>query len=594
MNRLHASIPPRRAGHFIRFKHCWWIFLFLFTAVAASALEVPEVKWGFDGQVVPGQFNLLSVFVANPAAKPFDGAVNLYKSRGLADRVGALYQTPCYLTPQSGRWLQFYVFIENEYDQWQLEWGRAPDQRHEIPAPKLGVPAQVLLTGPEAALHVASAFKEFPEELFPPTIAATHGLRSVLLDHAPRWEAPKRRAFLDWLHAGGKVHLLLGADGRPPTFSDDLNELNFSGDNARLGAGTVVRHAATARDLHAKDVPDEEAPVKADKKNGMGQQFEPTDNFLQALARFSQRQYSWGGIYALAILYAALVGPGNWLWGRKLADYRLRIALLLVTIAVFAFLFNLVGRRGQGEASQIHSLSYARAIDGDNYDVMQWVNAFAARGANYTITHPAPHNLYATGQDYETVNGLIANGKDGKFLVDLPMFSRRAFLHAAEMKGDHIPVQIVKWFGAEKFNQLIVSVGPEFRKKVLDGWAVQGGQIYHLKSVVDGFEFGTAGSDTIEIFSQSASMQLNTMGFGGNDEVQPAVTEARFQKMTRSLLVWSLGPRNVSKPADGHAQLFLVAHSPESFNVTGSVLGRETGYVLYEFNLSKPIAAGSP
>ena len=142
--------------------------------------------------------------------------------------------------------------------------------------------------------------------------------------------------------------------------------------------------------------------------------------------------------------------PANLLAGRKLADYRLRIVLLLATIAGFALLFNAVGRRGQGEASVIHSLSYARAIDGDTYEVMQWINVFATRGAHYTITHAAPHNLYATGQDYEPVNGLIESGKDGRFIVDIPMFSRRAFLHEAEMKGANIPVKIVSWEGAER------------------------------------------------------------------------------------------------------------------------------------------------
>ena len=81
-----------------------------------------------------------------------------------------------------------------------------------------------------------------------------------------------------------------------------------------------------------------------------------------------------------------LVGPGNLFWGRKFANYRLRIGLLLATIAGFAWLFNAVGRRGLGEASVVHTLSYARAIDGNTYDVMQWINVFATHGADYKIT----------------------------------------------------------------------------------------------------------------------------------------------------------------------------------------------------------------
>src|SRR6185369_3950315 len=69
-------------------KRSWWIFLFLFTVASARALEVQQVRWGFDGTVVPGRFNLLSVLIGNPSTKPFDGTVNLYKSRGM-EHVGA-------------------------------------------------------------------------------------------------------------------------------------------------------------------------------------------------------------------------------------------------------------------------------------------------------------------------------------------------------------------------------------------------------------------------------------------------------------------------------------------------------------------------
>src|SRR5450631_1541927 len=160
-----------------------WICLLFFAALSVQALEVQQVKWGFDGQVVPGRFNLLSVLVANPDAAPFDGTVNYYKSRGLAERVGAVYESPCYLSPMTTRWLQFYVYIDNRYDQWRLEWGRGPDDHHDVEAPKWGPPARVFLSDSGAPLDKVSAFKQFPEELFPPTVAATSGLDSLLLDH---------------------------------------------------------------------------------------------------------------------------------------------------------------------------------------------------------------------------------------------------------------------------------------------------------------------------------------------------------------------------------------------------------------------------
>jgi hypothetical protein len=599
MHRVpHIALQLR--GEKSRFwtNYFWCVCFLLFAASSASALEVRQVKWGFDGQVVPGRFNLLSVLVANSDVAPFDGTVDFYKSRGLAERVGAVYKTPCYLSPLTSRWLQFYVYIENQYDQWRVEWGRDPDDHHDFEAPKWGPPAQVLLSGSDTTLGAISAFKQFPEDLFPPTVAATSGLDGLLLDHAPHWEPAKRQALLDWLRAGGKVHLLLGADGRYPEFSDELGVLNSSLDRVRIGSGVVVRHAATARDIQLRDVQEGGVPLRQFKPGEQDMPAHPGDSFFRTLAQLSQRRYSWGFIYILAIAYAVLVGPANLRLGRMLADYRLRIALLLATVAGFVFLFDLVGRRGQGEASVIHSLSYARAIDGDTYDVMQWVNVFAVRGAHYTITHAAPHNLFATGQDYEPVNGMIESGKDGRFVVDIPMFSRRAFLHEGKMKGASIPVKIVSWEGAGMLKHLVLTAGPDFTRQILEGWAVQGSQIYPMKFAKDGLEFGDSDKQSLTEFVSAPGLQQ----FGGPYGYPPGnvVTnvEGQFRKCVKPLIAWSLDAVDLTKPdtlsssANGRAQLFLFARSPDSFYVTGSGLGHEVGYVLYHFDLFKPGTAG--
>ena len=579
-------------------KCTWWICLLLFAAASVSAIEVQQVKWGFDGQVVPGRFNLLSVLVANPDAAPFDGTVNFYKSRGLAERVGAVYKTPSYLSPLTTRWLQFYVYIDNQYDQWRLEWGRSPDDHHDIQAPKWGPLAQVHLSDSDTALGTAGAFKQFPDDLFPPTVAATSGLDSVLLDHAPHWEPAKRQAFLDWLRAGGKVHLLLGADGRYPVFSDELGVLNFPLERVRIGAGLAVRHATTVRNIQKQDIQEGDVPLREFKPDEPVAQVQTADSFLGALAQLSQRRYNWALIYMLAIAYAALVGPVNLRAGRKLADYRLRIALLLATVAGFAFLFDAVGRRGQGEASVVHSLSYARAIDGDTYDVMQWVNVFATRGAHYTITHAAPHNLYATGQDYEPVNGRIESGKGGRFVVDIPMFSRRAFLHEGEMKGANIPVKILNWDGAGTLKRLTLTVGPDFTKQILEGWAVQGDRIYAMKLTKDGFEFVDSDKQPLQTFVSASGLQQFGVAYGSPQGSAVTAVEGQFSKLVRSLIAWSLGTEDftqinaLSPSANGRVQLFLFARSPEAFGITGTELGHEVGYVLYHFDLFKPGTEG--
>jgi hypothetical protein len=593
----HTAFRLLRAdGSCAWMKRSLRICLLLFVVASASALELQQVRWGFDGRAVPGRFNLLSVLVANPSATPFDRAMYLYKSRGLEQRVGATYETPCYLSPRMSRWVQFYVYIDNQYDQWRLEWGGTPDDHHEVEAPKWGPPAQVLLTDSEITVSSVSALRQFPEELFPPTGAATSGLDSVLLDHAPRWESAKRQAFLNWLRAGGKVHLLMGADGRYPSFADELNMLNSSRERTRIGSGLVVRHAATAREIRAPDVEDGVVPLRQSKPDEPTALPQTTDSFFRALARLSHPRHSWGWIYMLAIAYLALVGPGNLMAGRRLADYRLRIGLLLATVVGFAWLFNIVGRRGQGEASVVHTLSYARSVDGDTYNVMQWVNVFATRGAHYTIKHPAPHNIYATGQDYEPVNGWIESGKDGQFKVDIPMFSRRAFLHEAEMKGANLGVKIESWDGAETLKKLSLTMRPDFTNQILEGWVVQGDQAYAMKLTGGRLEFGDPGKQSLSSLLSESGSQHGVPDYANPYDDDTAVTDVkgRFRELVKPLIAWSLNTENFTRAdasapaADGRVQLFLFARSPESFCISGSQFGREIGYVLYHLDLFRP------
>jgi hypothetical protein len=579
-------------------KRAWWICLLLFIAASASALEVKDVQWGFDGKVVPDRFNVLSVLVVNPSMSPFDGTVNLYKTRGMEQRIGALYGSPCYVSPMMTRWVQFYVYIENQYDDWRLEWGRDAADHSDVPRPTWGPPARVLLSDPEMALSAVGEFKQFPEDLFPPTGAATDGLDILLLDHAPRWEAAKRQAFLNWLRAGGKVHVLFGADGQYPVFSDELSVLNSPQDQMRIGAGLVVRHAAKAVDIRTQDVEAGALPLRQFKSNANEPYptYETSDSFFRTLVQLNRRHYDWGWIFLLAVVYVGLIGPGNLLAGRKLADYRLRILLLLATVGVFAWIFNAVGRRGQGEVSVIRSLSYARAIDGDTYNVTQWIDLFATHGAQYTIQHSAPHNLYATGQDYETVNAWIDSGKGGQLMVDIPMFSRRALLHQGEMKGANIPVEIVAWDGTDKLKELTLTVGPEFTKQIVEGWVVQGNQVYGMRLTDGRLEFRNSDAVSITTFlkygkeQQQPYVSINGSPYGN----EVTNVQAQYEELVKPLIGWGLRTEDLDRlktldaSTSGQAQLFLFARSPESFCLTGSQLGHETGYVLYRLDLFKP------
>jgi len=204
---------------------------------------------------------------------------------------------------------------------------------------------------------------------------------------------------------------------------------------------------------------------------------------------------------------------------------------------------------------------------------------------------------FDTAKDpYEAVNGVIESGKDGRFIVDIPMFSHRAFLHEAAMKGDKIPVKIVSWDGAGTLKQLVLSVGPDFTKQILEGWVVQGDQIYPMKIAKDTLEFGISNRQSLEAFGVTSRFEI---GYRTRRLEAPDV-DGEFRKLARPLIAWSLSledftPTNAppSAPAPNlRARLFLFAHSPQGFYVQGSELGQEAGYVLYQFDLFKPETAG--
>ena len=59
------------------------------SASPAGALQVEEVDitWGFDGHVVEGRFNPVSILVTNPEGRPFEGVLEASPVSRLGDIV---------------------------------------------------------------------------------------------------------------------------------------------------------------------------------------------------------------------------------------------------------------------------------------------------------------------------------------------------------------------------------------------------------------------------------------------------------------------------------------------------------------------------
>ena len=574
----------RRAGRFVSAAA-----IVLAAASPLYGLSVQEAIWGFDGQVVPDRINILSVLVANDTGLPFNRTLQLYK-RSPIQRLGATHLKDCFIAPFGQRWVQFHTHNSESNEEWVLSWGRGLTESTTLNSPRLGPPARVLLTDRSDPFARRISLKGFPEEIFPVTAAATDGLHSLVIDHVPQWEPVRRRAFLDWLHRGGTVHLLADPKGQRLEFPATLSVLNTDLDRFRGGAGRVVRHNLTRTKMDYQHLAARGFPsLKLQKQDDWQSITRIEDPVFRRLRNFTRADHNWWFIYIFALIYIVLIGPVNYLLGRKWRDYRLTILLFVGGVVVFSFVFERIGRRGHGESAAVYSLSYVRPVGPGTYDVTQWLNVFVTRGAYYHIEHPCPHNLYSTCQITERVNGAIRSGKDGTFAVDIPLYSSRAFLHRGIMKGPDLGLKIARWGGGGP-EDLVLGVGPEFPKDVLRMWAFAGGNFREL--VASGSTLRTAGTTTrkadfLKLQSVLGSADFMPLGYPGEREKDVDVLKS-YRQMIKPLIAFSLGGANAFRlnvtgdpPPTNCVQVFIMAKRHENFGLKENPFGTEKGYVMY-------------
>ena len=579
------------------------VFILLIAVLAsdaASALEVKEKRWGFDGRVRAGRFNILSVLVANPDARDFDGQFVLEDHRGLEKSVGAPVVQPVYLSAGTRRWVQFHVFINQPGADWMLRWGKGARDSEKIDGAQAGAPARVLLTDPEGVFTTPSGMRAFPDDLFPTTVAATDALDAVVLDHAPRWETARREAFLDWLRVGGTVHLLHGPDGQFPQFPEPLAVLNTNAERTRFGAGVIARHNAVRAEVNDQFLATQGFPVSELRTNAKVLIYSFESQLLQKLAALTKPEIAWWMIYVLTAGYVIVVGPAHYRWSKRLPWLR-SISLLVAIVVGFGGAFAFAGRRGASEKQQIRALAIAHSLGDGRYDVSQWISAFANRGALYKLSHAGPANLYATAMDLDSVNGAIVNGRDGHFEVDIPIFSTRPFVHRGVLAGDRTEVSVASWQTDEPGHLTDLTLVPVagFPKKVARAWVHHRGVFYELKLAGDRWVLNGTGKITTDFFPDSYFSGMNLESYGGMGRFGGDEGQARDEKWLANsgplLIARALGtieglPNVITRPplpAD-QLQLYIHADLPDSFRVQDPRFGNQEGHVLYVQDVFKP------
>lgn len=406
------------------------------------ALEVQAHFFGFDGTAAPGRVSILSVQLVNSSSQVYDGPVAVSTSGAMGGVNGVPQEIDVFLAPGASRWIQTPVLVDpsSYFDggvliEWDLQSPFRGSQK--LDAAKAGPPATVYLADESNPLAARPRVHAFLENLWPISLdPAVGGLHAVVMDHAPRWEAIREQVFMDWLRLGGVVHLLHGTDDRPPVFSGALTPLNDPADTFRVGAGRVHRHAVRAAALKPEELARRAGPSPAfaseqDNANGL-QERGDTNNINQmvfdALRNRIKPDHAWGLITLVLLVYIVLIGPGTTLLARRWKNSRGALLFFCLVVAGASLIVYRIGRRGYGESTRCLSMIHARHTGAPGpVSVRQWMHVFSTNGRRYELRHPLKP-VWFHSQSRERIRGTFRGGGDGRFTIDMPVFSSVDYL----------------------------------------------------------------------------------------------------------------------------------------------------------------------
>jgi hypothetical protein len=455
-----------------------------------------------------------------------------------------------------------------------------------------GAPPCVWLRDLDSPFTAGGTLKSFPDPLFPTSAVGAEGLDAVVLDHVPNWEPVRREAFLDWVKLGGTVHLLPGSDGSLPIFGEGLKELDTKDEVLRIGAGRVVHHTISAREVSAQYLADHGYPARKLETEKSPVVYDMDSSFFRDLSSVTRPKVSWSLINFLMITYVLIIGPVHNYYRRRM-DYRVSILVFLGCVALFGFALGVTGRRGYGESQTVHSLGIARSLGGGKVDVTQWVSAFATSGDRYELTHRAPANLYAPDRWAEAGSGVIFNGKEGHMIMDIPLYSARSFVHRAIMTGaDDTAVTVEKWGGSPTaLKDLRLKVGPGFPKVIGEMHAVHGSHIYDLELRDGALELKGPSQNLSNYFATDKLNVANYQNFvtGANPTTSEVLRMVGPVLAARAIHQPGIFATIVPAPKDrAEIQLLITAPAPPSLQLQGKGFAREDGWVLYVQDVYKP------
>ncbi len=514
--------------------------------------------------------------------------------------------------------------MKEQYFKYQLKWGGGPDPRkwgrtkeqtYDVNQPRLGRPAYVILNEPNALTRDSrnSGLKGMSENLFPPIVTATDGLAGVVLDHNPKWQQPRREAFIDWVHSGGAAHIIKNEEQQYPEFSGAMAELNSPLSARRVGQGMVFRHDVTrtrltkeyvASDIRQPKTVSDELDEEVVVERGATEVFDENaefstmnldDSLLATLKQMTQPDFNWVLIYFMSFVYLLMIFPGGYLLGRKRIDYRIMIASLLGTIARVSVGISIGGARGYDESTTVNTVAIARPLPDGYYNISTWTNAFVTSGGDYLIQQRGQGLLYSTCQSYEGVAGFISEDPAARFFaVDIPPYSARPFTSRVKAPGKPLAYKVVSFSGKQVLEKFAVSLSAEFENSMKDAYVIYDNRAYQLSRKQGEWVADLNGDPLISLlnisdFDMYGNQFLISPFADGNED---KTVEQLYEAMIPALLAKGLkltDNESVKKfrvPTD-RARLFLLTQLPPEFSLETESLGKQNGLVLYCLDVFK-------
>ena len=358
--------------------------------------------------------------------------------------------------------------------------------------------------------------------------------------------------------------------------------------------------AITPQSLSKKDIDEIEQHEQHEQQYGNGYGFgfgtgvADNDDLFAELRKLTQPEHLWWLIFLLSLCYVGLIFPGCWILSRQRnLHFLTTYGCIAGLAAVFSLMFLLIGRRGYGETTSLHSVAIAHAEDDTHASLLQLTTLFVTEGNTYSVTDRDRQTLLASGASEESVDASMTSGNTASFVSRIPPYSSQAILSRRRIETENwnLAVTSLNEQGDELKN-LTIAFGEKFPNDPLMECLVIHGRNLHRTIIDRSLKSISLVShrELLRSFCAPSYDQMNGIAMpqeivaDEKEATDPA--EEYFKEMLPDLVRRSLVEdcvRDVSKfrlPND-RVRLLIYASMPEDQQLNVDAEVRRVGKILY-------------